>query len=145
MLYDITRTISPTLAVWPGDTPFSATHVLRLSEGAPINLTTLTLSAHTGTHADAYYHYEDDGDHPATMPLEAYIGRAKVVTVKKRGGPLTPADFAHVNLEGAERLLVHSHVSDLEDNQWPDEFPYPSVELIDWLAGMRFRLIGMDS
>jgi arylformamidase len=119
--------------------------VLRISEGASVNLTTLTLSAHTGTHADAYYHYEDDGDHPATMPLEAYIGRAKVVTVSKRSGPLTPADFAHISLEGAERLLVHSHVSDLEDNQWPDEFPYPSVELIDWLAGMHFRLIGMDS
>ena len=145
MIYDITRTISPQTQVWPGDTPFSLTHALRLDEGASVNLTTLTLSAHTGTHADAYYHYEPDGAHPAAMPLDAYIGPARVVNVAKQGGGLLPSDFAHVNLEGAERLLVHSHVSDLGDDQWPGEFPYLSVELVEWLAALNIRLIGLDS
>jgi arylformamidase len=145
MLYDITRTITPTLHVWPGDTAFSAQHVLRRSEGASVNLTTLNLSAHTGTHADAYYHYEDNGAHPAGMPLSAYIGHARVVTVAKRGGALLPQDFAHVSLDGAERLLIHSWVSDLPDNEWPSEFPYLSVELIEWLSSLGIVLIGLDS
>src|SRR5262245_56230448 len=112
---------------------------MRKSEGASVNLTTLTLSAHTGTHADAYYHYEDDGVHPAQMPLEAYIGRVKVVTVGRRAGGLMPGDFGDISLVGAERLLVHSWVSDLPDDQWPDEFPYLSVELIEWLASLNIR------
>jgi len=145
MIYDITRTVSPQLQVWPGDTAYSAAHVLRISEGSSVNLTTLTMSAHTGTHADAYYHYEDDGGHPASMPLEAYVGPARVVTAAKRSGPLYPGDFAGRNLEGGQRLLIHSHVSDLPDDQWPDEFPYLSVELIEWLASMNYRLIGLDS
>ena len=145
MLYDITRTVGPSTHVWPGDSPFSVTRVMRLDEGDSVNLNTIHLSAHTGTHADAYNHYEPDGDHPATMPLEAYIGRAQVVTVARKSGPLTPADFTHVSLEKAERLLIHSHVSDLADDQWPEAFPYLSVELIQWLAGMQFRLIGLDS
>lgn len=144
-LYDITRTITSTLHVWPGDAPFRTDCLLRLDEGHVVNLTTLTLSAHTGSHADAYFHYTMDGDHPATMPLEAYMGRARVVTVEKRGGALFPADFADVNLEGAERLLIRSWVSTLPDDQWPEEFPYLSVELIDWLAGLGIRLIGLDS
>ncbi len=144
-IYDITRTISPATAVWPGDTPFSAEHMLRRSDGAAVNLTTLTLSAHTGTHADAYYHYEDEFTHPAQMPLEAYIGPARVVTVTRRDGPLTPADFAQVSLVGAQRLLIHSHVSALADDMWPEEFPYLSLELIDWLATLGIRLIGLDS
>jgi arylformamidase len=143
MLYDITRTVAPRTHVWPGDTSFSAAHVMRISEGASVNLTTLTLSAHTGTHADAYYHYEADGDHPATMPLESYIGRARVVTVAKRGGPLYPQDFQ--NLDRAQRLLIHSWVSDLPDEQWPEEFPYLSIELIAWLASLGVYLIGLDS
>lgn len=145
MLYDITRTVSPTTAVWPGDTPFSAQHMLRRAEGASVNLTTLTVSAHTGTHADAYYHYEDEAAYPAQMPLEAYIGPARVVTVARRDGPLTPADFAQVALAGAQRLLIHSHVSALADDEWPAEFPYLSPELIDWLAALDIRLIGLDS
>ncbi len=145
MIYDITRTISAQLAVWPGDNAYSAAHVLRLSEGASVNLTTLTLSAHTGSHADAYYHYERDGAHPAQMPLDAYLGRAQVVTVTRRAGALLPEDFGSVDLTGAERLLIHSHVSDLDDQSWPEEFPHLSVTLIEWLAGLGVRLVGLDS
>jgi len=145
MLYDITRTISPRTAVWPGDAPYSVTMVARLEEGAPANLTSITLSPHTGSHTDAYFHVEPQGAYAAAMPLDAYLGRAKVVTVSRRDGALLPSDFGHVQLNGAERLLIHSHVSDLPDDVWPDEFPYLSVELIDWLADMGVRLVGLDS
>lgn len=145
MIYDITRTVQPTLAVWPDDTTYQAAHLLRKSDGYAVNLTTLTLSAHTGTHADAYYHYADNGAHPAQMPLDAYIGQARVVTVSKREGALLPQDFSHTDLSGAERLLIHSHVSDLDDHLWPETFPYLSIELIDWLASLHIRLIGLDS
>jgi arylformamidase len=47
-------------------------------------------------------------------------------------------------LDGEERLLIHSQVSDL-DEVWPDIFPYLSVELINWFAGQGGRLIGLDS
>jgi arylformamidase len=145
MIYDITRTVAPDLHVWPGDSPYSLQTMLRRADGASVNLTTLTMSAHTGTHADAYYHYEDEGAHPAGMPLDAYIGRARVVTVSKREGELLPEDFAHISLVGAERLLIHSWVSDLPDNQWPPVFPYLSLPLIEWLASLNIRLIGLDS
>lgn len=145
MIYDITRTVTPSLAVWPGDAPFSLEKMLSLAKGDTVNLTTLTLSAHTGTHIDAYYHYTADGEHPATMPLDTYIGKARVVTVKKRDGALKPEDFSHVNLIGAERLLIHSHVSGLLDDQWADEFPHLSVELIEWLHRLGIVLIGLDS
>ncbi len=145
MIYDITRPITPTLHVWPGDTNYNVQSLMKIADGASVNLMTLTLSAHTGTHADAYYHYEAVGAHPMDMPISAYIGRARVVTVTRRDGSLLPADFDHVNMAGAERLLIHSHVSDLPDDQWPDEFPYLSVELIEWLSGLGIVLIGLDS
>jgi arylformamidase len=144
-IYDISRTISPRTHVWPGDTRYTPAHVMRRSDGSSVNLTTLTMSAHTGTHADAYYHYEDDGEHPLAMPLDAFIGPAQVVTVSQREGPLYPRDFEHVGLESVQRLLVHSHVSDLGDDQWPETFPYLSVELVEWLAARGARLIGLDS
>ncbi len=145
MIYDITRPVTPSLHVWPGDTNYSVRPLMNIADGASVNLVTLNLSAHTGTHADAYYHYEADGAHPINMPIAPYIGRAKVVTVTRRDGGLLPADFAHVDLTGAERLLIHSHVSDLPDDQWPTEFPYLSVELIEWLSGLGIVLIGLDS
>ncbi len=144
VIYDITRTVRPQLAVWPGDNSYSASRVLRIEDGASVNLTTLTLSAHTGSHADAYFHYEADGAHPAGMPLEAYVGRARVVSVAKDGA-LLPSDFAPAILQGVERLLIKSHVSTLPDDVFPPAFPYLSVELIDLLAEQGARLIGLDS
>jgi arylformamidase len=144
-IYDITRTISAALKLWPGDAQYSVNPVLKLDEGAAVNLTTLTLSSHTGTHADAYFHYTKDGAHPAEMPLEHYIGPARVVTVTRREGSLNKEDFAPGMLEGVRRLLIRSHVSDLPDDVWPDEFPYPSVALIEYLAEQGCVLIGLDS
>lgn len=145
MIYDITRTISPTTHPWPGDTPYSLQAIMQISEGASVNLMTMTTTCHIGTHADAYYHYTNDGDHPATMPIENYIGRARVVTVERQEGALTLADFEHVNLVGGERLLIHSHVSNLPDNEWAEQIPYLSVELIEYLAKLDYKLIGFDS
>ncbi len=143
-LYDISRAISPALAVWPGDAPFSFRQVLDLRQGASVNLTTLTLSAHTGTHADAPWHVAPEGAHPADLPLEPYLGPAHVVSIARRQGGIVPADFAGCDLTGVRRLLIHTWVSDLPDEVWPDDFPYPTVELADWLAAQGMILLGVD-
>lgn len=144
-IYDITRTVSPSTHVWPGDTPYSAQYAMTIANGDSVNLTTVTTTAHIGTHADAYFHYEAEGAYISAMPLQAYIGPARVVTVSKPSGPLMPSDFDDVNLVGGQRLLIHSHVSDLPDDQWPEAIVYPSPELIAWLAHMDYVLIGLDS
>jgi arylformamidase len=143
MFYDITRTVRAATAVWPGDTRYTVAHNLRLVVGDSVNLTTITFSPHTGTHADAYYHFAADGAHPAAMPLEPYVGPARVVTVTKPDGPLLPDDLPDVG--GVRRLLIHSHVSELDDEQWPERFPYLSVALIERLAGQGVMLVGLDS
>ncbi|MBN1680206.1 MAG: cyclase family protein [Anaerolineae bacterium] len=143
--YDISRTITPTLAVWPGDAPFSFTHTLRKRDGSSVNLTTITLSPHTGSHADAYYHFDDDGQHPDQMPLAHYIGPAHVVTITRQHGGIVPSDFDAYDLANLERLLIHTWVSDVPDDDWPDDFPYPTVALIDWLAAQGGVLLGLDS
>ena len=144
MLYDITRTVSSELPVWPGDTPYNITHTMRKAAGEAVNLTTMQATLHLGTHADAYYHFADEGAFVDAMPLTAYIGPALVVTVDRDDGSLQPEDFAHVDVTGAERLLIHSPVSAMGD-EWPERFPYLSVGLIDWLAALDVILVGLDS
>jgi len=143
-LYDITRTITPSLAVWPGDTTFSFQQTLSLQGGNSVNLTTLNMTAHTGTHADAPWHYMEMGERPAELPLQKYVGSAHVATIQRKTGGIVPADFDGHDLTGMERLLIHTWVSDLPDEQWPHDFPYPTVELIDWLGDLGVVLLGVD-
>ncbi len=146
MLYDITRTVASDTAVWPGHTPFSYRQTLDIRAGDAVNLTAITMSAHTGSHADAHYHYEADGAHPAQMALDAYIGQATVVTTTKYNEALTSADFPTLQrVESVERVLIRSHVSDRPDTTFPTEYPHLSVELVEWLAEKGLRLVGLDS
>lgn len=144
-IYDITRPINPQMAVWPGDAPFSAAVVMDIAQGDSVNLTTLTLSSHTGTHADAPYHFNDDDLTIDIVPLEAYVGPATVVTVQRAAGPLTPADFPGLAWEQVDRLLVHSSASAHPPAEFPTEIVYPSPELADFMAQYGVVLFGSDA
>ncbi len=144
-IYDVSRTISPTLAVWPGDEPFSAERQLDLARGDRVNLTRLSFSPHVGTHMDAPWHTEPVERHPADLPVDIYLGPARVVSVPRRAGAITPADLGEIALAGVPRLLIHTWYSDQTDEQWSPDFVYPSVELIDWLAEQGVILLGLDS
>lgn len=142
--YDISRTLSATLAVWPGDTQFSFEQVMDQSQGDMVNLTTLTLTAHAGTHIDAPWHTEPQRIHPADMALEPFIGPAMVVSISRERGGITPTDVAGHDLQGVRRLLLHTVYSDVPDDCFKTDFPYPTVELIDWLADRGVILLGVD-
>lgn len=144
-LIDISRTLHPGIAVWPGDTRFHLTRTATIAAGAAVNLSTLTLSAHTGTHVDAPYHFDDAGITMEYANLAAYWGPAQVVTVSKAFGPLYPADFAHADLHRAPRLLVRSAASEADPTLFHHDYVYPSPELADHLGGLGILLYGADA
>jgi arylformamidase len=77
--YDITVPISPKMPVWPGDPAVTLERVSKIEEGANANVSQLAMSAHTGTHVDAPYHFLSDGDTLENVPLTLMIGRAYVL------------------------------------------------------------------
>lgn len=143
-LYDISRTLQPGIAVWPGDEPFSTTQHLALEAGQSVNLHSVTTTMHVGTHADAPWHVMAEPVHPVDLPLEAYIGPAHVVSVGRRSGGIVPGDLAGADLDGMERLLLHTWCSESPDEVFPQDFPYPSLELADWLIARGVKLVGVD-
>ena len=144
-IIDISRTLTPSLAVWPGSDPFAIQTVLRKRDGASVNLTNLALNAHTGSHADAPYHFDDAGVTLEKVDLRPFWGLAQVVTVHKNAGPLFPADFAAFDLSRAPRLLVRTPIGRLPHEQFPDAIPHPSPELADFLGSQGIILYGTDA
>ena len=60
-LWDISPAIRPGMPVWPGDTPYEARRTWQLDGSCPVNVSKITLSTHTGAHADAPFHYDEAG------------------------------------------------------------------------------------
>ena len=78
-LWDVSRTLSNDLAEWPGDVPFHFKLTREISKGGSVNLGAISMSVHNGTHADARFHFETDGEMIEKAALEIYMGRATVV------------------------------------------------------------------
>lgn len=145
MIIDISRMLSREIAVWPGDTPFSITTNLSLAEGASVNLTTLRLSAHTGSHVDAPSHFLQEGTTMEALPLAPFWGPAHVVTVNQEEGGLLPEAFAAYDLRRAPRLLVRSPASALDPRIFPPAFVYPTAALAAFLQQQGIVLYGTDA
>lgn len=144
-IIDISRTLSPHIAVWPGDTRFKLQTIMSLNKGDFVNLTTITMSAHTGTHVDAPFHYTDNGQTLEAIDLQPFWGLAQVVTITKEKGPVYPADLADYDLGLAPRLLVRTPIGVMSTTQFPDSIPHPSPELADYLGSIGICLYGTDA
>lgn len=140
MLYDISRPIEPQSAVFPGDTPFSAQWPLRLEKGHSVNLSTITLSPHVGTHADAFYHYDPHGAPIDEIPLDRFLGPCRVLEVD---GDVTLAALDGIALEREERLLFRTQPR-IDPRIWEDRFPTLAPDAAAALAKAGVKLVGID-
>jgi len=142
-IYDISRTISPEIAVWPGDQKFEPSWSAKMAGGASVNLGAIRLSTHTGTHADAPYHFLEDGADVTALPLEKYIGPAVVVTVLNANcieiGHLKDLDFTRI-----KRILFQTKSSKLADSVWIDDIVYLSTDAAEYLGKKGVLLVGVD-
>src|SRR6266480_3474716 len=93
-IWDISRTLSNDLAEWPGDEPCCFRLTRQKAKGESVNLGAISMSVHNGTHADAQFHFDTNGESIEKAPLETYLGRATVV------------DLAQAFLDSKEKHLI---------------------------------------
>ena len=150
-IWDISRTLSDDLAEWPGDEPFHFRLTKTMAEGQSINLGAIGMSVHNGTHADAQFHFDTNGESIEKAPLEIYLGRAAVVDLteafsrSKQKHLITVEDLQPYAEEIAEssRLLVKTgRWSD--STVFPNQIPVIAADVPSWLQKSGVRLIGLD-
>jgi arylformamidase len=111
-LIDVSVPLDARLPTYPNNTPFTLEPMKRVAQGGSSNVSTLHLSAHTGTHVDAPFHFFDAGPGTEALPLDMLIGRARIVELTTRKG-ITAEDLAPLDLSEDVRLLIKTHNSQL--------------------------------
>ncbi len=106
-IYDISLTVTPELAVWPGDPAVVLERVTKMEDGAHNNVSRIACGVHVGTHVDAPYHFIADGKTIEKLDLSALIGPASVVELPDAGPLLSAADLRAAGVvPGMERVLL---------------------------------------
>jgi arylformamidase len=111
-LIDVSVPLDAKLPTYPNNTPFTLEAIKRIADGGSSNVSSLHLSAHTGTHVDAPRHFFDAGPGTEALPLDMLLGRARVVDVTSRKG-ITADDLAAFNLSEDVRVLIKTSNSRL--------------------------------
>lgn len=143
-IYDITQILRPGLPVWPGDTDFIREDQWVIGPDCPVKVSRLTLSTHSGTHADAPEHYHSDGMDIAGVDLSAYLGTCVLVTATGDSASVTCDDIDLATVSGAQRVLIRTY-SRFPHAAWDSGFRAISADLIEHLGQQACRLIGTDA
>jgi arylformamidase len=144
MLYDISQTLRNDLPVWPGDTAFELRRTWAMGPGIPINVSSLTLSTHSGSHADAPFHYDADGIAIDAVDPSIYLGPAQVVDARTADGLVTDAHVLPQLAAGTTRVLIRTY-QHAPQEAWDAGFAAIDAALVEELADHGVRLIGVDT
>lgn len=142
-LWDISPTVSPDAPLFPGDEPYSLRWTARLAPGCPVNLSAITMSPHVGAHADAPLHYAHDERSIADVPLDAYLGRCRVIHAIGAAPLITVEHLRHAESQLPPRVLVRC--CERADTVWNPAFTAYAPEALEWLAARGVRLVGIDT
>lgn len=140
---DITCTLSPRLAVWPGDVQFSRQSRAQEEDGHFTDVSFMRTTLHVGTHADAPAHVLKGGLTIDLLDLSPFLGPCEVIEVK-----LPPRERLHPRHLSAHvrapRVLFKTG-SYPDPETFTDAFNSFSPELIYSLRDQGCVLAGLDT
>jgi len=140
---DITQPLRNTMAVWPGDTPFQFHLAVTKEESGSVNIGEISSSTHIGTHADAPFHFDNEGKTIDQIDPSIYIGKAIVIDLTEKG-EIRREYLENIDFQGVQRVLFKC-LKEIDVDTFPDEVPYMDPEIGPFLKEKGIILIGIDS
>jgi len=141
-IWDISPPVDEHAAVFPGDTTYSQRVHFALSPDCPVNVSSITLSPHTGAHADAPMHYANGGAASGELDLMPYLGRCRVIHCIGCGPLVQPEHIAHALTDLPPRVLLRT--SNAASQSWAS-FTAIAPQTLAQLAAKNVVLIGIDT
>jgi arylformamidase len=149
-IWDISRPLTNNLAPWPGDTPFHFQLIRKIPSGDVVNLGSIGLSVHNGTHADAVFHFDNGGPTIEQAPLDIYFGQAAVVDLAGKCSEEGKRLIEVADLRSNEETIKTASRLFVKTGMWQDSTVFPpwipviAPEVAAWLGGLGVRLLGLD-
>jgi arylformamidase len=142
---DITIPIRNNMVHWPGDSDIVVKRINSIEAGDEYNLTNISFSAHTSTHMDSPLHFIENAKDISTLPLNAVIGRAKVIEIKDNKSIKMEELKVH-NIERNDRLLFKTcnSLTDWSMKDFINDYVFLTTEAAKYLVEKKVKTIGID-
>jgi arylformamidase len=130
---------------WPDDPPVRIELTSDIERGDVANVSRIDMGSHTGTHMDAPLHFVRGGKGLDEMPLDATIGRARVIEIHDPES-VKPNELRLHGISRGERILFKTQNSARawQKDAFVEDFVYVSQEAARYLAGCKIQTVGID-
>jgi arylformamidase len=144
-LIDISVPLRSGMVHWPDNPPVRIERMLDMERGDVANVSKISLGSHTGTHMDAPIHFVRAGEGMDRLPLDATIGRARLVEIQDPVS-IKPDELSQHGIGRGERVLFKTRNSSLGwwTQDFIEDFVYVSQEAARYLADREVRTVGVD-
>ncbi|WP_053365828.1 arylformamidase [Bacillus sp. FJAT-27245] len=139
---DITQPLHDGIGHWPGDTPFHYETAFTKEQTGSVNIGRITTSLHTGTHVDAPFHFDNDGERILALDIGVFIGPARVIDVSSFE-KVDAEKLRGFDLEGVKRLLLKTAVPNNPDH-FPERIQELAPDIAEYLSQKGVKLLGVD-
>ncbi len=147
-IHDVTLTIRPGMAVWPGEPEVELYRLKKLEDGANANVTYMGFAVHTGTHVDAPCHFLQDESSVDALPLDVLVGEVLVAELADDVDQITAQEVKSLELQpGTERLLFKTRNSQYwveGGDVFKPEFVGITEDGAQALVDLGVKLVGID-
>lgn len=148
-IHDISLSISSTLITWPGDPPLFIGRTEKIEEGAAANVTRIDMSAHTGTHVDAPFHFLGNGAVTVdNLQLETLCGKVLVLQIANEVSLITKQNILSAGIPpGVRRLLIKTRNSNFwlnNEKYFQEDYTAIDPECAQHLVEKGIKLVGID-
>ncbi len=142
-IIDISMKLDVTTPSWPGDERYNYSLTWSMEETGSVNVGSIKMSNHTGTHVDAPFHYDSTGLKIADLPLERFHGKALVVDVAGKK-TIEAKDLQDTDLSGISKLILQTK-SWRDRTEFPTSYTVLGEDLGSFLKTNGIDLVGVDT
>ncbi len=145
-VYDISVTLGEESFAYPGDTPYSREFLMTVEKGGFYNLSKVVMSAHSGTHIDAPFHFIPGARTVEQFAVQNFIRTAHVVSIQDKE-MIRPHEFEKLDNKPGDAVLFKTQNSETgrcRCGSFSKEYVYISKEASECCAEKKLGIVGLD-
>ena len=143
---DISITLKSNMVHWPGDPPFSIERVREMDKGDTVNLSKITMGAHSGTHVDAPVHFIKGAEGVDQLLFDSLIGLARIIEIADTD-TIREKELTVHRIKKGERILLRTRNSIekiLYRDAFTEDFVYLEKDAAEFLVSCGIKTLGVD-
>lgn len=141
--YDVSLEIKEGMTVFPGNPQPQ----IRLYASIPLNKTNeslICIGSHTGSHFDTQRHLRNEGTGSASIPLDSFYGKCKVLDLTKVEKEIHREDLEDYSIQAGDIVLLKTKNSLRGYREFREDYVHVKLDAAEYLVEVGVKTLGFD-